>query len=410
MLWFRIPPKVYHKYGCLSLALQDLKGKRRAFIVTDAYLAQNGYASKVTAVLDELGIDSMVFDQVKPDPTISTIDQGLEILKGFQPDIIIGLGGGSPMDAAKIMWLRYEQPDMSFQDMAMRFMDIKKRICNFPELGKKAQMVAIPTTSGTGSEVTPFSVVTDDATGKKYPIADYALTPNMAIVDAELVMNMPASLTAAGGVDAITHAMEAFVSSVATDYTNGLALESLRILFKYLPVSYKEGATNRRAKEKVHNAATIAGMAFANGFLGICHSMAHKLGAAFHIPHGIANALLICEVIKYNAQDNPRKFAAFPQYEFPQAVQRYARIADTLGLGGASDEKKVQNLLKALDELKKALDIPASIKDMGIDEKEFMDKLDTLCEDAFDDQCTGANPSYPLMGDLRSIYLAAFKG
>jgi len=409
MLWFQIPPKVYHKFGCLSLALQDLKDKKRAFIVTDAFLSKMGYAAKVTSELDKIGIDSMVFDQVNPDPTVSTIEQGLAILEGFQPDIIIGLGGGSPMDAAKIMWLRYEHPEMKFEDMAMRFMDIKKRICSFPDLGKKAQMVAIPTTSGTGSEVTPFSVVTDDSTGKKYPIADYALTPNMAIIDSELVMNMPPALTAAGGIDAITHAMEAFVSTVASDYTNGLALESLRILFKYLPRAYKKGAADKLAREKVHNAATMAGMAFANGFLGICHSMAHKLGAAFHLPHGIANALLINEVVKYNAQDNPQKLAAFPQYEFPQAVERYARIADYLGLKGAGNQKKIEALLKALDDLKKELDIPTTIKEAGVDEKEFMDKVDQLSEDAFDDQCTGANPRYPLIKDLRALYIAAYK-
>jgi len=410
MLWFQLPPKVYHKFGCLSLALQDLKGSQRAFIVTDNFLAQMGYADKVVDQLKTMGISSLVFDQVKPDPTISTIEQGLAMLEGFAPDIIIGLGGGSPMDAAKIMWLRYEQPEMQFEDMAMRFMDIKKRICSFPELGKKARMVAIPTTSGTGSEVTPFSVVTDDRTGKKYPIADYALTPSMAIIDAELVMNMPPALTAAGGIDAVTHAMEAFVSTVASDYSNGMALESLRILFKYLPAAYRNGAKDKTAREKVHNAATMAGMAFANGFLGICHSLAHKMGAAFHLPHGVANALLISQVIRYNAQDNPPKMAAFPQYEYPQAVERYARIADYLGLKGATAEKKVDALIQALENLKKELDIPASIKAAGVDEKAFMAQVDALSEDAFDDQCTGANPRYPMIEDLKKIYLAAWEG
>nr|WP_319777136.1 bifunctional acetaldehyde-CoA/alcohol dehydrogenase [uncultured Sphaerochaeta sp.] len=410
MLWFKVPPKIYHKYGCLPVALQDLKGKKRAFIVTDSYLYGNGYVDRITTVLDELGIDNQCFHQVKPDPTLSTINQGLEMVNAYKPDIIIGLGGGSPMDAAKIMWLLYENPDVKFEGLALRFMDIMKRIYRFPEMGKKAMMVAIPTTSGTGSEVTPFSVVTDDKTGFKYPIADYALTPNMAIIDAELVMNMPKGLTAASGIDAVTHAIEAIASVMSTDYTMGIALESLRILFKYLPDAYADGPNNKKAREKVHNASAMAGMAFANAFLGVCHSTAHKLGAAFHIPHGVANALLINQVIRFNANDTPTKQAAFAQYEYPSATSRYVRIADFLGLGGKTDSEKVDNLVKAIDELKAKLDLPKSIKDTGVEEKAFMDRLDALSEEAFDDQCTGANPRYPLISEIRQIYLNAYNG
>ncbi len=410
MLWFKVPSKIYHKYGCLPIALQDLKGKKKAFIVTDSYLYGNGYVDKITTVLDDLGIDSQCFHQVKPDPTLSTINQGLEMVNAYQPDIIIGLGGGSPMDAAKIMWLLYENPDVKFEGLALRFMDIMKRIYSFPEMGKKAMMVAIPTTSGTGSEVTPFSVVTDDRTGFKYPIADYALTPNMAIIDAELVMNMPKGLTAASGIDAVTHAIESIASVMCTDYTIGIALESLRILFKYLPDAYAEGPTNKKAREKVHNAAAMAGMAFANAFLGICHSTAHKLGAAFHIPHGVANALLINQVIRFNANDNPTKQAAFAQYEYPSAISRYVRIADYLGLGGKTEMEKVDNLVRAIDDLKAKLNLPASIKEAGVDEKAFMARIDSLSEEAFDDQCTGANPRYPLIGEIRQIYLNAYNG
>src|SRR5574344_463026 len=388
MLWFRAPEKVYIKRGCLPVALQDLKGKKRAFIVTDSYLFNNGYVDKITSVLENLKIDFQVFHQVKPDPTLSTINDGLKQINEFNPDVIIGLGGGSPMDAAKIMWLLYEDPTVKFEGLALRFMDIKKRIYKFPEMGKKAIMVAIPTTSGTGSEVTPFSIVTDDKTNLKYAIADYSLTPNMAIVDAELVLDMPKGLTSASGIDAVTHAIEAIVSAVSTDYTNSLAFESLRILFKYLPTSYNEGASNIKAREKVHHAATMAGMAFANSFLGVCHSMAHKLGAAFHIPHGVANALLINQVIKFNANDNPTKQASFPQYEYPSAISRYARIANYLNLGGNTDEEKVTKLIEAIDDMKKKLNLPMTIKDLGINEEEFLKKLDKLSEDAFDDQCT----------------------
>ncbi|MBI9103693.1 MAG: bifunctional acetaldehyde-CoA/alcohol dehydrogenase [Spirochaetales bacterium] len=410
MLWFRIPPKVYHKYGCLPIALKELQGKKRAFIVTDTFLFENGIVERITDVLKPMGIESECFHQVKPDPTLSTINQGLETMNAFKPDVIIGLGGGSPMDAAKIMWLLYEHPEVKFEGLAMRFMDIEKKIYAFPDMGKKAELVAIPTTSGTGSEVTPFSVVTDDETGFKYPIADYALTPNMAIVDPELVMTMPRGLTAASGIDAVTHSLEAFVSIMASDYTNGIALESLRILFKYLPESYINGDTDRKAKEKVHNASCMAGMAFANAFLGVCHSMAHKLGAAFHIPHGVANALMINEVIRFNATDNPIKQAAFSQYEYPVIISRYARIADYLGLGGKTEMDKVNRLTAKIDELKRTLNIPSSIKDFGIDETEFLGMVDVLSERAFDDQCTGANPRYPLIKEIKQMYLNAYYG
>lgn len=410
MLWFRVPAKLYHKYGCLPIALQELKNKKRAFIVSDSYLYNSGTVDKVSSVLKGMNIDCESFHQVKPDPTLSTIEEGMKVINAFKPDVIIGLGGGSPMDAAKIMWLLYEHPEIKFEGLALRFMDIEKRIYSLPEMGKKAEMVAIATTSGTGSEVTPFSVITDDKTGMKYPIADYALTPTMAIVDPELVMSMPKGLTAASGIDAITHSLEAFVSIMASDYTNGLALESLRLLFKYLPESYKKGDADSKAKEKVHNASCIAGMAFANAFLGVCHSTAHKLGAAFHIPHGIANAMMINQVILFNATDNPLKQAAFPQYEYPTAVSRYARIADYLGLSGKNEMDKVNSLTKEINKLKKLLDIPASIKEYGVDEKEFLALVDDLAEQAFDDQCTGANPRFPLIKEIKQLYLNAYYG
>jgi acetaldehyde dehydrogenase/alcohol dehydrogenase len=409
MLWFRVPPKVYFKYGCLPIALKDLSGRKRAFVVTDKPLYDLGLSEQVTKVLEGLGIDCEVFYDVKPDPDLTTIKKGLKVMNSFKPDVIIALGGGSPMDAAKIMWLMYESPETKFEDLAMRFMDIRKRICTFPELGKKAKMVAIPTTSGTGSEVTPFAVVTDDATGAKYPIADYALTPNMAIIDPELVMGMPKTLTAYSGIDALSHALEAIVSVLSTEFTNPQALEAARLLFKYLPTAYKDG-TDRKAREKVHYAACLAGMAFANAFLGICHSMAHKLGAAYHVPHGLANALMLNEVIRFNATDNPLKQAAFPQYSWPTAKERYARVADYLGLGGKTDDEKVKLLIKAINGLKAELDIPASIKDAGVDKKEFYDNLDQLAENAFDDQCTGANPRYPLIKEIKELYIKAYEG
>jgi acetaldehyde dehydrogenase/alcohol dehydrogenase len=410
MLWFKVPPKVYQKYGCLPIALRELEGKKRALVVTDKPLNDLGYTDKVTSVLEDIGVDFEIFHDVKPDPDLSTIQKGLEVMQGFKPDVIIALGGGSPMDAAKIMWLMYEHPDVTFEGMALRFMDIRKRIYAFPKLGKKAIFVAIPTTSGTGSEVTPFAVVTDDATGHKYPLADYELTPDMAIVDSELVMSMPAKLTAFSGIDALTHALEAFVSVLSTEYTNAMALESIRILFKYLPLAYREGATNLKARERVHNATCMAGMAFANAFLGICHSMAHKLGAAHHLPHGLANALLISHVVKYNATDAPVKQAAFPQYTYPSVKERYARIADYLHLGGVTLDDKVEALVKAVEGLKKELDIPASIRDAGVPEKAFFADLDALAEEAFDDQCTGANPRYPLIAELKQLYTDAFHG
>jgi len=408
MLWFNVPKNIYFKFGCLPIALRDLIGRKRAMIVTDKALLDLGLVDKVTNALDSIGIDFEIFHDVKPDPDLSTVKAGLKLMNGYKPDVIIALGGGSPMDTAKIMWLMYESPETKFEDLAMRFMDIKKRICTFPELGKKAKLVCIPTTSGTGSEVTPFAVVTDDKTGAKYPIADYALTPDMAICDPELVMGMPKSLAASGGIDAVTHGLEAIVSVLSTEFTNPQALEALRLLFKYLPNSYATG--DRKAREKVHYAATLAGISFANAFLGVCHSMAHKLGAAYHLPHGIANALMINEVIKFNATDNPIKQAAFSQYSWPTTKERYARVADYLQLGGTSDDQKVKLLIKAIDELKAKLNIPKSIREAGVDEKEFYANLDQLSENAFDDQCTGANPRYPLISELKALYIAAYEG
>ena len=410
MLWFKVPSKVYFKRGATDLALRELEGKKRAFIVTDRFLFNSGAVNAITNVLDEIGIEHEVFFDVKPDPTLSTIDQAMAIMKPFEPDVIISLGGGSPMDAAKIMWLLYEQPDTNFEDIAMRFMDIRKRICRIPELGKKATMVAIPTTSGTGSEVTPFAIITDDETHVKYAIADYALTPNMAIVDPNFVDGMPKGLTSASGIDALVHACEAYVSCMATNFTNSNALEATKLVFRYLERSYKEGANDPIAREKMHYAATIAGMAFANSFLGLCHSMAHKLGAMYHVPHGVANALLFRQIIKYNASDAPHKQAIFPQYKFPNAKAKYGQIADELGLGGKNDDKKVELLIKAVDELMDKIELPKSIKDFGVDEKTFMDNLDELVELAFDDQCTGANPAYPLMSDIKQIYIDAYYG
>jgi len=413
MLWFRIPPKVYFKRGATDLALRELKGKKHAFIVTDRYLFNSGTVNTVTNVLEEIGIDFQIFFDVKPDPTISTINEALGMIRTYEPDVIIALGGGSPIDAAKIIWLMYEQPETNFDDIAMRFMDIKKRICEIPELGKKAQLIAIPTTSGTGSEVTPFAVITDDETHIKYPIADYALTPNMAIIDPNFVDSMPAGLCAASGVDALTHAIEAYASALATNFTNSNALEAIKLIFKYLPRSYKEGKNDPIAREKMHYASTIAGMAFANSFLGICHSMAHKLGSAFNIPHGISNALLFNQVIKFNATDCPTKQCAFAQYKYPNAKAKYGQIADELGLGDnkdISDDEKVKLLIDAITQLKKEINIPLSIKDAGVSEKAFMEQLDILVEQAFDDQCTGANPVYPLMSEMKQIYIDAFKG
>lgn len=412
MLWFRVPEKIYFKYGCLATALKELKemNKKKAFVVTDKVLFELGYADKVTSVLDQCGIEFSVFFEVTPDPTLMCAKKGAELMKSFNPDVIISLGGGSPMDAAKIMWVMYEHPEVRFEDLAMRFMDIRKRVYRFPEMGKKAMMVAIPTSAGTGSEVTPFAVITDEKTGIKYPLADYELTPDMAIVDTELMMNMPKGLTAASGIDALTHAIEAYVSVLASEYTNGLALEAIRLIFKYLPQAYEEGTTNVKAREKMAHASTIAGMAFANAFLGVCHSMAHKLGAMHHIPHGIANALLINEVIRYNAVDNPRKQNAFPQYKYPNIKWRYAQIADYLKLGGKTEDEKVELLIKAIDELKEKINIPKTIKEAGVSERKFYASLDEMAEQAFDDQCTVSNPRYPLISEIKDMYIKAYEG
>ena len=410
MLWFKVPPKVYFKRGATDLALKVLKGKKRAFIVTDRFLFNSGAVDTITKTLDEIGIDHEVFFDVKPDPTIATIKQAMEIVKPYEPDVIIALGGGSPMDAAKIIWLQYEQPETDFADISMRFMDIRKRICQIPDLGKKATMVCIPTTSGTGSEVTPFAIITDEKTHYKYAIADYALTPNMAIVDPNFVDHMPKGLTAASGIDALVHSLEAYVSCMATNFTNGHALEATKQVFRYLARSYNEGANDNVAREKMHYAATIAGMAFANSFLGLCHSMAHKLGAMYSIPHGVANALLIRQVIKYNAVDKPTKQATFPQYKYPNAKTKYGQIADELNLGGKNDDEKVELLIKAVDDLMTEINLPKSIREFGVKEDEFMANLDTLVERAFDDQCTGANPRYPLMSEIKQIFLNAYEG
>jgi len=411
MLWFRVPPKIYFKYGSLSVALRELNGKQRAFIITDKPLYDLGMCRSVETILDEMGIENTVFYDVEPDPSLDTVNRGLAAMNQFKPDVIIAMGGGSPMDAAKVMWLMYEHPDIEFEGLAMRFMDIRKRVYDLPPLGQKAMMVAIPTTSGTGSEVTPFAVVTDKRNGIKYPLADYALTPNMAIVDPELVLNMPRSLTAFGGVDALTHALEAYVSVLASEYTNGLALEAIRLIFKYLPRAYHNGAKDPLAREKIHYAATIAGMAFANAFLGICHSMAHQLGATFHLPHGLANALMISHVIRYNATDAPFKQATFSQYKYPDVNWRYSYIADRLKLGGDTVEEKVDNLIRAIEDLKRQVDIPSSIREaIDVDDTHFYAELDDLADRAFDDQCTGANPRYPLIEDLRRLLVDAYSG
>lgn len=408
MLWFKVPPKVYFKPGCLSLALKELKGRKKAFIVTDKALFDLGYTKKVTDVLDTLDIQYKIFSDVKPDPDLTTINKARDMVESFEPDILLALGGGSPIDACKILWIMYEHPELKFEDLARRFMDIRKRIFEFPQMGVKAQMVAIPTTSGTGSEVTPFSIITDDKTGVKYAIADYALTPSMAIVDTDLVLTMPKGLCAASGIDVMTHALESYVSCMATDYTRGLSVESGKLIYENLVKSYE--TADAEAREKVHHAATIAGMAFANAFLGVCHSMAHKLGAAFHIPHGFANALLICQVIRYNANDCPAKQATFPQYRFPNTKAAYAEFARGIGLKGKTDDEAVENLIAALQEMKKKLNIPLSIKDWGISKEDWEDAMKKLPELAFDDQCTGANPRYPLFKEIEQMYRYAYDG
>ena len=413
MLWFRAPEKIYIKKGCLPVALDELKqvyNKKRVFVVTDTFLFKNGYTKAITDKLDEMGITHTTFYNVEPDPTLASAKEGAYQMSLFEPDAIIALGGGSAMDAAKIMWVLYEHPEVDFQDMAMRFSDIRKRIYTFPKMGEKALFIAVPTTAGTGSEVTPFAVITDEVSGIKYPLADYELLPNMAIVDADLMMNAPKGLTAASGIDAVTHAVEAYASMLATDYTDGLALQALKVIFKYLPRAYENGTTDVEAREKMANAATIAGMAFANAFLGICHSMAHKLGAFHHLPHGVANALLINEVIKFNSAHVPTKMGTFSQYDHPHTMERYGEIADTLGLGGTTPEEKLNNLMAKIDELKAQIGIKMTIKEYGVDEKVFLETLDEMTEQAFDDQCTGANPRYPLMSEMKQMYLNAYYG
>ena len=410
MLWFRVPPKIYFKRGAVGFALRELCGRKKALIITDKPLFQLGYTKKITDVLEEMGIAFQIFSEVAPDPDTDTVNRALVMARNFEPDAIIALGGGSPMDAAKIVWLMYEHPEVKFDDLAMRFMDIRKRVCMFPELGSKAYMVAIPTTSGTGSEVTPFAVITDSATHIKYPIADYALSPNMAIIDPDLVLTMPKGLAAASGIDSLTHALEALASILATPFTDGIAYEAIRLIFDNLALSVNDGPNNPIARENMHYAATMAGMAFAQAFLGVCHSMAHKLGSAYNIPHGIANALLISQVVKFNSNDRPTKQGTFSQYHYPEGKRRYAKVAEFLNLGGKNDDEKVANLIKEIEKLKKSINIPASIKDWGVDEKVFLDNLDNLSELAFDDQCTGANPAYPLISEIKQMYLDAYYG
>ena len=412
MLWFRAPEKVYFKKGCLPVALDELKtvlGKKRAFIVTDSFLYMNGYTKPVTDKLDEMGIVYEVFANVQPDPTLANAQEGAAAMTRFQPDVILALGGGSAMDAAKIMWVMYEHPEVDFQDLAMRFMDIRKRVYTFPKMGEKAYFVAIPTSSGTGSEVTPFAVITDQDTGVKYPLADYALLPNMAIVDTDNMMTQPKGLTSASGVDVLTHALEAYVSILASDYTDGLALKAMKNVFDYLPTAYNDGS-NVEARAKMADASCMAGMAFANAFLGVCHSMAHKLGAFHHLPHGIANALLISLVVEFNSNDCPPKMGTFSQYEYPHTKERYAECARFCGFGGKNDDESVKNLIEKIEELKAAVGVKKSIKEYGVDEKYFLETLDEMVEQAFDDQCTGANPRYPLMSEIKDLYLRAYYG
>ena len=413
MLWFRTPSKVYIKKGCLPVALDELgtvMHKKKAFIVTDSFLYKSGFTKCITDKLDEMGITHTSFFDVAPDPSLACAKEGAKLMSDFEPDCIIALGGGSAMDAAKIMWVMYEHPEVDFLDMAMRFMDIRKRVYTFPKMGEKAYFIAVPTSAGTGSEVTPFAVITDETTGVKYPLADYELLPNMAIVDCDLMMTMPKGLTSASGIDVLTHAMEAYVSMMATDYTDSLAVKAARNVFAYLPRCYDDGAHDPEAREKMANASTMAGMAFANAFLGVCHSMAHKLGAFHHLPHGVANALMLNEVIRFNSEDAPTKMGTFPQYDHPHTLRRYAEFAEELGIKGKDDSEKVENLIKAIEELKKKVGIKASIKEYGIDEKDFLDRLDEMCVQAFDDQCTGANPRYPLISEIKEMYLNAYYG
>ena len=413
MLWFRAPEKVYIKKGCLPVALDELKnvmGKKRAFIVTDSFLYHNGYTKPIADKLDEMGIVHTTFFDVAPDPTLASAKEGAEQMKAFQPDCIIALGGGPAMDAGKIMWVLYEHPEADFMDMAMRFIDIRKRVYTFPKMGEKAYFIAIPTSAGTGSEVTPFAVITDEKSGVKYPLADYQLLPNMAIIDPDFHMSAPKGLTAASGIDAVTHALEAYASMMATDYTDGLAIQALKGIFEYLPRAYDNGQTDIEAREKMANCATMAGMAFANAFLGVCHSMAHKLGAFHHLPHGIANALMIEEVLRFNAAEAPAKMGTFSQYDHPHTLARYAEVSRALGFGGKNDKESLENLINAINALKERVGIKKTIRDYGIDEKDFLDRLDAMTEQAFDDQCTGANPRYPLMSEIKQMYLNAYYG
>ena len=413
MLWFRAPEKVYFKKGCLPVALDELgtvMHKKKAFIVTDSFLYKNGYTKPITDKLDEMGITYTCFYDVAPDPTLACAKAGTEAMRAFEPDVIIALGGGSAMDAGKIMWVLYEHPEADFLDMAMRFQDIRKRIYTFPKMGEKAYFVAIPTSSGTGSEVTPFAVITDEETGTKYPLADYELLPDMAIIDTDNMMTQPKGLTSASGIDALTHALEAYASVMATDYTDGLALKAMKLIFKYLPSAYENGSTDIKAREEMANASTLAGMAFANAFLGVCHSMAHKLGAFHHLPHGVANALLITEVMRFNANPVPPKMGTFPQYEYPHTLERYVECANFCGITGKTDEETLEKFIAAIEELKAKVGIKKTIKDYGVDEKYFLDTLDDMVEQAFDDQCTGANPRYPLMSEIKEMYLKAYYG
>ena len=413
MLWFRAPEKVYFKKGSLPVALNELKDvmhKKKAFIVTDSFLYQHGHTKPITDKLDELGIQHTTFFEVEPDPTLACAKAGAAQMRDFQPDVIIALGGGSAMDAGKIMWVMYEHPEADFMDMAMRFMDIRKRVYTFPKMGEKAYFIAIPTSAGTGSEVTPFAVITDGDSGIKYPLADYELMPDMAIIDADFHMTAPKGLTAFSGIDAVTHALEAYASLMASDYTDGLALKALKIIFEYLPRAYNDGLNDVKARSKMADAATLAGMAFANAFLGVCHSMAHKLGSFHHLAHGLANALMIDEVLRFNSAEVPTKMGTFPQYEYPHTLARYAEVADYLGIHGNNNQEKLDNLIAAIDELKAKVGIKPTIKDYVPDEEDFLNRLDAMVEQAFDDQCTGANPRYPLMSEIKQMYLNAYYG
>lgn len=413
MLWFRTPEKIYYKKGCTPVALQELKDvykSKKAFIVTDTFLFKNGYTKQVTDLLDNMGITHQTYFDVTPDPTLECAHAGAAAMREFEPDVVIAIGGGSAMDAAKIMWIMYEHPDADFMDLSMRFMDIRKRVYKFPKMGEKAILVCIATTSGTGSEVTPFTIITDEKTSIKYSIADYEILPTMAISDADMMMDQPKGLTAASGIDVLTHALEAYASMLATDYTDGFALRSAKLVFDYLPRAYNYGRDDIEAREKMANASTMAGIAFSNAFLGVCHSMAHKLGAIHHVPHGIANALLITEVMKFNASEVPSKMGTFSQYKYPKALERYAEVSNYLGLQGNNDTEKLEVLIAKIEELKATLGIAKSIKEYGLGEKEFLDSLDEMSEQAFDDQCTGTNPRYPLIKEIKEMYKAAYYG